>query len=635
VNANQTAAFWRYHNGTFDNNPSFTMSVAGVCGLIIAGMGLDQSEQQLDEQTGVAARCGVYSENTAVAQGMNWISTNFTFEVVDKRLGKSDTYNYYGIERLGRLSGQRFIGKYDWYREGCERLVRMQEPDGQFNEANSLIGKGILPTAFALLFLSKGRTPILVSKFAWGDFRDGAGGFAEVGGPGNGVVNWNRKHNDTRHMVEFASKELFKGTPLAWQVYDVRRMPFDPEPAKNLSTADKIREEVGVLLQSPVVYINGHGPINFVGLGKEPLTNPEQILQRYVQEGGFVIAEACCGDKEFAESFLKLMKRLFPENDFRQLPKEHAIWTMMPGVAPDDFPDLMGLERGCRTVAVFSPSPLAGYWEEHRFMPADARRPRNRGEKAFCLSRNIIAYATGLELPRPRLTPNRLKDPTAADLAPPRSAFQPAQLRIGESEPAPAAMRNLMTYLRDTARLEVNLTPKFVNAYDPSLFAFKFMYLHGRKPLNMDDGELANIKSNLQTGGLLLADAACNGFESWKAFDKSFRDFCTRLFPEHKLEPVPADDPIFATKRLDGSKVQLTSVRCRREKADGTGAEPEMRNYAPMLEGVRIEGRWVIVYSKYDIGCALEGHKAADCMGHDKDSALKLSAGVVLYALKR
>ena len=48
-------------------------------------------------------------------------------------------YNYYGIERLGRLSGQRFLGRIDWYREGCERLVGfgkyagMQELDGSFD----------------------------------------------------------------------------------------------------------------------------------------------------------------------------------------------------------------------------------------------------------------------------------------------------------------------------------------------------------------------------------------------------------------------------------------------------------------------------------------------------------------------
>ena len=101
------------------------MTVAGVCGLLIASMGLDKSEQELDATTGVAAQCGVYAENAAIAKGMNWIGSHFNFESP-----KSSFYNVYGIERLGRLSGQRFIDKYDWYREGCERLVRMQQIGG-------------------------------------------------------------------------------------------------------------------------------------------------------------------------------------------------------------------------------------------------------------------------------------------------------------------------------------------------------------------------------------------------------------------------------------------------------------------------------------------------------------------------
>jgi hypothetical protein len=636
-NVPATAGYWMYHN--LDNRPSHTMTVAGVCGLIIAGMGMDVSEQKLDDATGVAAGCGVYSADSEVAKGMNWVGRHFNFEVVGKGLGKSDLYNYYGLERLGRLSGQRFIGTHDWYREGCEYLIRNQAlmNDGSFSD-QGLVGAGPLATSFALLFLSKGRTPILVSKFAWGEAQNDTTGFIEVPRKGDppGMVNWNRKHSDARHVVEFASRELFKGAPLAWQVFDPRRRSFDPEPAKGLSTDDKIREEVAILLQSPVLYLNGHGALNFAGLAKEPLTIPEQIIQRYIQEGGFLIAEACCGDQQFAASFLRMMKRIFPENDFRPLPNEHAIWSMMPGVVPKDFPDLQGLERGCRTVAVFSPSPLAGYWEEQRFMPADGRNPKSRGEKAFCLSRNVIAYATGLEMPKPRLTIPKLRDANEKGTAPTKSAFQPAQLRIGESEPAPAAMRNLMLYVRDTAHLEVNPAPKFLPPYDTNLFAFKFMYLHGRRPLTLNDQEIANVKSNLQTGGLLFADAACNGFEAWKAFDRSFRDTCAKLFPDHKLEPIPPDDPIFTTRKAeDGSKVVLTSVLCRREKADGSGPEPERKPYAPLLEGVKHDGRWVIVYSKYDVGCALEGHKAGDCMGHDKESALKLSAGVVLYALKR
>lgn len=624
-----TTGFWQYHNSRFDNQASFTMTVAGVCGLVIAGMGLDQSEQQLDLKSGVAANCGIYPQNDAIARGMNWIAANFNFDA-----GKSIFYNIYGIERLGRLSGQRFIGKFDWYREGCEYLINAQAADGSITKGHGIDGAEVISTAFGLLFLSKGRTPVLISKFAWGDFRDVGGGTFEERSTGKkGEINWNRKHNDTRHLVEFSSKELFKGTPLAWQVYDVRR--------QNIDTDEKILAEVGVLLQSPLLYLNGHGRIPFVGLPGEVLTTKERILQKYVEEGGFILAEACCGDAQFAASFRDLIKRIFPGNKLERLPETHAIWTSFykdKGLA--QFAGLEGLEKGCRTVVVFSPMPLAGYWEEHRFMPgagklaAQEGQPNYRGEMAYKLAGNIIAYATGLELPKPRLTRAHLIDPNAPEKGVLRGYFKAVQLRTGtEQDPAPAAIRNLMGHLREQTRLEVSLSKESMYPGDENLFKFKFMYLHGRKPIDYDDYGLDSLKSNLQTGGLLFADAGCNGFGAWKTFDASFRAMCKKLFPDQKLEVISASDEIFSAKMNGGTA--LTTVRCRREKADGTGPEPEMRNYAPLLEGIKIDGRWVIVYSKYDVGCALEGHKSLDCMGHDKESALRLASAVVLYSLKR
>lgn len=619
-----TTGSWSYHNTAFGggDSASFSMTVAGVCGLIIAGMGLDLSEQQLDEATGVARNCGVYSENTGVARGMNWVAARFTFDSP-----KSTFYNVYGIERLGRLSGQRWVGKFDWYREGCEFLLGKGRDPGLQNDDGSIArSKGgidaaeVLTTSFALLFLSKGRTPVLVSKFAWGDFQDrGNGTFVEVGGPAEGAANWNRKHNDTRHVVEYASRELFKGVPLGWQVYDVRR--------QHLPTQERILEEVGILLESPVLYINGHGRFQLTDVQRE-------ILKKYVEEGGFVVAEACCGDPEFARSYRALMKELFPGNDLQRVPATHAIWTAHAPVNPNDFRDLECMEKGCRTVMVFSPQPLAGYWEEHRFMPEVGKPAKNRGEHAFRLAGNIIAYATGLELPRPKLSRRVVYD-GKGDVGAPRSFLKAAQLRTigGDSEPAPAAMRNLMGHLKSTMRLDVVLDKEPLDPGDQRLFAFKFMYLHGRKPLDLNEDAVENIKSNLQTGGLLLADAGCNGMTGWREFDKSFRAAVKKILPEQELVPIPPDDPLFGAKNNGG--VPLNQVRCRREKPDGSGPEPELRSYAPMLEGVKLDGRWVVVYSKYDIGCALEGHKSSDCLGHDKDSALRIGAAVVLYFLKR
>jgi hypothetical protein len=623
-----TAGYWTYYNNQLGDRASLSMSVAGVCGLLIASMGLDQSEQGLDPDSGKAANCGVYSENTALAKGMNWIGAHFDFESP-----KSSMYNTYGIERLGRLSGQRFIDRFDWYREGCERLIRMQQEDGSIVGKSGIDASPVLATSFALLFLSKGRTPVLVSKFAWGDFVNrGNGTFAEVPPMDKGQVNWNRKHNDTRHVVEFCSRELFNDAPLAWQVYDVRRRDFGTDPGGK-TTKEKILEEVGLLLQSPVLYINGHGRLVLTPV-------QEEIIKTYIEEGGFLLAEACCGDPEFAASFRDLLKKLFPDNKLRPMPPEHAIWKMFPGITPLDFPQLEVLDRGCRTVCVFSPVPLAGYWEEDKYMPKDSKNPANRGEKAYDLARNIVAYATGLEMPKPKLSREKLTARGGPEAGVTRSHFKAAQLQMpGETAPAPDALKNLMGYLRDNARLEVALNSAVLPPFDEQLSTFKFNYLHGRKPINLGPEELENLQSNLQTGGLLFADAACGGYEQWKAFDKSFRDMCAKMFPKNPLVPITPktedgkEDPLFKIAREAG--IDIRTVRARHEQSGDKGPEPEMHSYPVQLEGIKIDGRWVVIYSKYDIGCAIEGHKAADCLGHDKESALRVASAVVLYSLKR
>jgi hypothetical protein len=116
---------------------------------------------------------------------------------------------------------------------------------------------------------------------------------------------------------------------------------------------------------------------------------------------------------------------------------------------------------------------------------------------------------------------------------------------------------------------------------------------------------------------------------------------CMKMFPDQKLVVIQEktedgkEEPFFKIAREAGINLSGKCVRCRRELTDGKGPEPEMRPYPVFLEGIKIDGRWVVSYSKYDIGCAIEGHKAADCLGYDKDSALRIASAVVLYSLKR
>ncbi len=103
-----------------------------------------------------------------------------------------------------------------------------------------------------------------------------------------------------------------------------------------------------------------------------------------------------------------------------------------------------------------------------------------------------------------------------------------------------------------------------------------------------------------------------------------------QVYPEGKLEPIPVNDPLYS-KDVDEMR-PITTVRCRTELA-GNGHSGEFRSQAPALEGLRVGNRWAIIYSKYDIGCALEKHQSTDCLGHDHASALLLAKAAVLYAL--
>ena len=614
------AGFWVYAPGGPDgmNPPSFTMTVAGVCGLLIAGMGLDASQQQLDPATGVASRCGFYGANDPVVRGLNWIGSKFAF--ANAPGNKNFTfYNVYGIERVGRLSGLRFLGNKDWYREGCNELTADQSKNRSGQHANGSWHRGdgadgidqthVISTSFALLFLSKGRSPVLLSKLAWGDFGTPEKGVLVEKGPDPAVVGWNRKHNDARHLTEFAARTLFDGRPMGWQVYDARRREFNSDVA--------IADEVGSLVQSPVLYLTGHE--------RPRLSNQQKaILKKYVEEGGFVLAEACCGSKDFADGFHDLMDDLFRETPLAPLPPEHPVWRSHFAVPPTAFPKLEGMSRGCRTVCVFSPEPLAGYWEESKYMKADA----GRGQAAFQLGANVIAYATGKEPPKQRLTTTKIATPTDADRAPPRGTLQAVQLKLDESAPADNAVRNLMAHLRDAARLDVSIQKQSLRADEEDLLKFRFLYVHGRKRVALGDAELDNLRTALKSGGLLLADACCGS----AAFDAGFRETVAKLFPDAKLEPIPADDELFGAS-LTGAP--LTTVK-RRDKASQAGtADDGYREVAPALEGVKVDGRWVLIYSKYDLGCALEGHKSSDCLGHTRDSALQIATAAVLYALKR
>ena len=49
----------------------------------------------------------------------------------------------------------------------------------------------------------------------------------------------------------------------------------------------------------------------------------------YVDQGGFIFAEGCCGDSGLdSQGFRKLMKEVFPDSELKPLEKEHPVWLL-------------------------------------------------------------------------------------------------------------------------------------------------------------------------------------------------------------------------------------------------------------------------------------------------------------------
>jgi len=70
-------------------------------------------------------------------------------------------YYMYGLERAGVLLLVPRFGEHDWYDEGCKMFVKAQLENGSWDAQESGTVGPVCDTCFALLFLSRGTTPIV------------------------------------------------------------------------------------------------------------------------------------------------------------------------------------------------------------------------------------------------------------------------------------------------------------------------------------------------------------------------------------------------------------------------------------------------------------------------------------------
>jgi hypothetical protein len=575
---------------------SGSMTCAGIGALATSTAALESGDATVDG--GRVICCRPHKEDRALERAVDWLANHFSVTRNPRPEGSGQDclyYYLYGLERAGRLTARRFIGDHDWYREGAEYLVRDQDPLSHYWQGTwHAEQQEHISTALALLFLAKGRRPVVMTKLEYGQ-----------------PEHWNQHRRDAANLVAYTEKAWKLG--LTWQTVNAERATVDD------------------LLQSPVLYISGSRAISLL-----PQANK---LRDYVDRGGFLFAEACCGDSHrFDESFRKLMAAVFPEPEYKlaQVTPGHPLWNMEEKVRPESpyLGKLWSVEYGCRTSVVYSTEDLSCYWE--LALPG---RPTNHPEAvdqriddALAVGINVLTYATNRE---PKGKEQSFELPLADDDPNKQGArgfIEMAKLYHGGGcNDAPGALLNLVrTASAGELKLEVRAAPEMIGIGDASLFRYPLLFMHGRRDFRLTPAERTRLAEYLERGGTLMADAICAS----KPFATAFRRELAATLANHPIERIPPDDPLFTTA-YGGYDIRRVMLRDPETANAARPTAARTRETEPQLEGIRLGDRWAVIFSPYDISCALEDHEAFGCRGYTRQDAARIGLNMLLYSLNQ
>ena len=295
---------WGYRTANENSYPGMTL--AGTISLqLCIEMVLTEGHKQ----------CRPIPRARPVAAGLKWIANNW------EQGGKgnmwkvggvtTDTYALYALERLGILMGRSNVGERDWYAEGARALVNN-------NNWQSIMGTPEVTSCFGVAFLARGLEPVVINKLER---------------PGSS--DWDCDPYDVKHLVEHIRDHYQQS--VQWRIVTMEA-PLE------------------LLLRTPILFINGHEKLSFTGEEKAK-------LRAYVEGGGTIVGEACCGKTPFADSFRALVKEIFGDG-LKPLSARHPLFELMKVKPSQPKPavECLTLNEQGRPGVLFLPTDWSCRW---------------------------------------------------------------------------------------------------------------------------------------------------------------------------------------------------------------------------------------------------------------------------------
>ncbi len=463
VNSQNKDGGWGY--ASWIRSASYpAMTAAGVASLWIIREVMEGKHKHCEEVV----------KDVVFERAMTYLDNNF--DPSSSTIASWKGYMLYAVERVGIFTSRRYIADMDWYRAGAAELVQRG------------VTADRAEIAFGLLFLAKGKDPLLVQKL-------------ELTGR-----DWDNDHYDLQNLTRFYIQKM--GVPVAWQVA-------------------KVRGDARDLLEAPVLIISTRKDFDLM------MVERNAILE-YLQNGGTILALPASDSESFDRSFRKIMQEMFPDSPLIPLPKDCEIYTYIYDIPMADRPTIYAQSQGCVFNLLYIPrGRYTCKWTTE-----------DRSNHSFELGVNVLSFLSGDRQLKNRIDPVRftkLSDPDEKRERPSRGAVVVGQLKhAGQWRPLRRDIVHLMEHLRDKAGVTVGIYPEVVDLEFDDPYLYPVLYMTGLHSFSATEASCKKLREFILRGGFLFADPACGR----KEFDIAFREFMKKVFPEKELTAIPMSHQI-------------------------------------------------------------------------------------------
>jgi hypothetical protein len=506
-------------------------------------------------------------------KGLDWMDKNYGS--IAQGGDRWEYYLLYGVERVGLASGYKYFGKADWYKIGAERLLRTQGADGSW--------QGVVDTAYALLFLVRGRHGILFNKLEY----DG---------------DWNERPRDMAKLTQWIGRE-FEESTVNWQIVNLKVKPEE-------------------WLDAPILYISG---------SIEPKFTDEQIaaVRRYVNMGGTILSCTECDGKGFKDGIRDVYAKMFPKYKLEQVPQDHKFFTYNFRL-DNKTGTLQGLEmihNGVRPLVVHTDRDMPRSWQ---LMLGKSDRPSFEGPANIALYLTDGAVAEKALAARGATTwPEKPAGAMTRQVKVARLTYNTASGKEGNCDPEPLAWERFSRIMGRKHKVDVDVgEPTPISRLSES--GADVAVLCGTDRVTANDQEIKALQAFVAGGGLLHVEAVGGAWagRNAAAFAESGEALANQVaagLPNSvaatkRLRRLTIDSPMFTQKNF-----AIEDVKFRKF------SRQKMSDSRPQLRAVlNAKNMPIILFSNEDITGGLVGFACDEVHGYAPQSAFDLMRNIVL-----